>query len=399
MKWINKGKQFSEIAGHFRKKNKLRIYGGGECGKLFFNEVLSPFFYSAIDCFIDCDTEKQKSLMFGYPVIDPSEIFDHHDEKHIIVVAMSGEKAERLCQRLERAGYVRGWDFFSFDDSIWSELNGKFLSLFALYSMNKLYVASRCVVPDTRCNLKCRDCLNFSPYVRQHATRELEDVCRDADLYFKWVDYTERYQISGGEPLLYPYVKDLIDYIGGRYRIQIGAYETIMNGTVIPSDAICEIIKKNNMTVYLDNYTGSISKHLDKRMEIIDKLDRYGIKWIDNTVDKWFSLDILHTDNSSMAESQLIEYFDNCNNPWHCFENGKMYSCNFARFAMKAGLYEDSKNDHFDFRELSLEKRGELLEFLLGYTDKGYVDFCKKCAGWGSINKIIVPVAVQMDGE
>ena len=101
------------------------------------------------------------------------------------------------------------------------------------------------------------------------------------------------------------------------------------------------------------------------------------------------------SDNSSKSDEELAKYFDYCNNPWHNFENGKMYSCNFSRFAMKAGLINECENDYYDFNTLTRDKRAELVEFLLGYTDKGYVDFCKRCSRWAGHNENRVPVAIQ----
>ena len=97
------------------------------------------------------------------------------------------------------------------------------------------------------------------------------------------------------------------------------------------------------------------------------------------------------------SEDEMIAYYDYCNLPWHNFENGKMYSCNFAHSAMKAGLIGESDNDSYDFRNMTEEKKPELLEFLLGYTEKGYVDFCRNCLGWDVHNKNRVPVAVQVE--
>ena len=403
MLWNNKGKQFDSLAQHFSKRSRIYLYGNPELCCVFLNYMLHPLLVEAIDGFVIPIGKGIDTSQYEFMCFDDSILFNNHDENHLIVLCQEGDLGERIKDRLNRAGYVRGWDYFLSTDSIWEDMNGlnhPFIPIFSLCALDKIYVSSGCIVPDTKCNLNCRDCLNFTPYIKHHITRDLKDVCEDVDLYFKWVDYSERYQVSGGEPLLYENFKEITAYIGEKYRSKIGIYETVMNGTIVPRKDICEIIKKYDMTVYLDNYTMSIPQNIDKRKEIIDILDSYRIPWIDNTVDKWFSLNVRDTDNSKMSQLELTQYFDYCGNPWHSFENGKLYSCNFLRFASKAGLYEEEENDYFDLNSMTVDKRMELLEFMLGYTDKGYVNFCKKCAGWSTFNKLEpVQPAIQSKGK
>lgn len=402
MKWTNKGHQFDTLKFLFQKRNSILIYGAGVYGAQVFDALRLPFVRDAVVGFVDRDKEKQRIGYLGKPVYDPSILFDRHDEDHLIVVAMIDEKATKLMLRLERAGYVKNWDFFYYDRflRVMGKLNSPFLYSFALYARGITYISSLCMIPGTQCNLNCRECLNFTPYLPRFTVRPIEEVIKDVDLFFQWVDYTPRFQISGGEPLLYPDLARAMDYIGENYRSKIDSFEVVTNGTLLPSTEILASIQKNCMTVYLDNYTSALPKGLDKRKEIIERLETYQINWVDNTVEEWFTLDIENTDNSCMPEDELAEYYDTCAVPWHCFENGKFYSCNFARFAMKAGLNTEDKNDCFDLSTMTEEDRPELMEFLLGYTEKGYVNFCKRCAGWGPNNlRAPIPVAEQAKGR
>ncbi len=398
MKWINKGKQYADLLKHFSKRKRILIYGAGNYGAKFLEEIINPYLRQCIDGYIDRDIEKQKSGYKGYKVYSPNILYMEHDENHLIVVAVHDAEGKAIAKRLEKAGYVKEWDYFMYDSlAFQGSLNDVFMPVFVLASLDKIYVTSGCIVPDTNCNLHCRDCLNFNPYIKKHIRRNIEELKKDMDLYFRWVDFSERYQISGGEPLLYPDIEELILYIGENYRSKVGIFEIVLNGTIIPTDKICVIMKKYDITVYLDNYVSTISEELNHRKEIIEQFNKYGVKWIDNTVKQWFALDIENTDNSEMTSEELMAYFDNCNNPWHSFEYGKLYSCNFSRFAMKAGIIDEKENDYFDLNKMTDEKKTELIEFMLGYTTKGYVDFCKRCAGWGPSNKNIVPVAIQIE--
>lgn len=306
---------------------------------------------------------------------------------------MSQYNTPMIMRRLQRMGYIDGVDCFEWTKFMDFEY---YIPIFWVYTQNKVCVSSSCIIPSTRCNLNCEKCLNFTPYLKEVHTRSLDALKDDIDLFFKWIDYVPRYQISGGEPLLYPDLDQLIFYINSKYRCKIKVLEIVLNGTIIPTDYLCDILKKHNVRVYLDNYTEAMPRTLELREKIITKLQEYQIEWIDNTVEEWFDLDIFNTDNTCMDEREIIEYFDMCNNPWHCYEDGKIYACNFAAFAIKAGLSEEIDSEYFDISKMDEHSRKSLVEFCLNYNEKGYVKFCERCAGWCSINKKRVPVAVQV---
>lgn len=396
MKWSNKGHQFDTLGKVFENR-KIYLYGaGGDYSAPYLAYLEKCGLGEMVDGFIDHNYRNMPDGYLGKPVYSPDKLFLEHDRNHIIIVALREPLKTQIMDRLVRAGYPENAECFTWDRFV-HNLNDIILPVYAMYAQERLILSSACIIPSTVCNLKCRDCLNFTPYIKQFEIRELEEVCRDVDLLFTWVDYTFKFQISGGEPLLYKRFADLVEYIGVHYRNKIDVFETVLNGTVVPSDEVCTVMKKYQMTVVLDDYRANIASQIDRRAEIIKQIEKHDLLWVDNKVEEWFDLDILHTDNSGQSEEDLAEYFDICNNPWHCYEKGKMYACNFDRFASKAGLNEDVPEASFDFREMTKEKKKELLEFTLNYNEKGYVPLCKKCAGWADMNKNRVPVAVQVE--
>ena len=49
---------------------------------------------------------------------------------------------------------------------------------------------------------------------------------------------------------------------------------------------------------------------------------------------------------------------------------------------------EQDIEEVFDLTQYTSEKKKELIEFRLGYTSKGYTNFCKKCRGFTPENSI-----------
>ena len=394
MKWTRKGHQFDSLGRHFEQRNRLYIYGAGEYGKIFFDMLCMSGLSDMVDGFLDRDSRKQADGFEGKKVFSSDILFQSREEKHVIIVAMKELDCEQTVIRLRQAGYVENMDFFRWD-IFRVHLNEIYLPVYALYTQDKIILSSGCYIPSDVCNLRCLDCLNFTPFIKKFETRDLNEACQDIDLFFKWIDFTFRYQISGGEPLLYGHLQELIEYIGLHHRSKIDVFETVLNGTIVPSDEMCRCMEKYRMTVILDNYTQTIPKKLDHREEIISQLETHHVQWIDNTVKDWFSLGIFDTDYSNMKQEELTERFDHCNNPWHYYENGRLYACNFARFAERAGIHEETDSAWFDLNGMKQERKKELLEFMLNYNDLGYVQLCKRCAGWADFNANRVPVAIQ----
>lgn len=393
LKWNNRGHQFDDLGNHFIDK-KIVIYGAGNAGDAFYNQLARLQLLDYILGFVD--HKYLEGMKYnGVPVFGIDKIFPKNSNVIIIVCIVDLNDEKQVLSRLEKAGYILGYDVFtSRDFSLY--LNQVPLSVFALYRANKILLSSTCYIPSTICNLNCRDCLNFTPYIKKHTVRALGEACDDVDLLFNSLNYTERFQISGGEPLLYPELAELIKYVGNKYRNKIGTFELVLNGTVVPNDDVCENAHKYDMLFILDNYTKTIPDSMNKRKEILKRTEEYRIRILDNTVEDWFDLGVMKERKNEKSTTELEEFFDYCNNPWHFYENGLFYTCNFARFAAKAGVADDSENAMFSIKDKTRYSKKELLEFLLNYNEKGYIDFCKRCSGWAEINKDRVPVAVQL---
>ena len=105
------------------------------------------------------------------------------------------------------------------------------------------------VITNFDCNLQCKNCINCSPLVGQQNLNfpeiDYEKTCETIK-YFKNLGFN-MVNISGGEPLLYPKIFDLI-----RYCNSLGLYTTVnTNGLLIPKikipDDILNLLKSDKM--------------------------------------------------------------------------------------------------------------------------------------------------------
>ena len=57
---------------------------------------------------------------------------------------------------------------------------------------------------------------------------------------------------------------------------------------------------------------------------------------------------------------------------------------------------EQDLEEVYDLTQFTPEKKKELVEFRLGYTSKGYTNFCRKCRGFTPENIEEVSPALQV---
>jgi len=257
-------------------------------------------------------------------------------------------------------------------------------------------MSSICILPTTRCNLRCKACLNFTNYIKKFENRPLEKLKEEVDLFFSCVGYVGLFFLSGGEPLLYPDIAELIRYIGDNYKNQMYSYEIVTNGTISPRDEVIRAIQETDIKITADDYRDALPEQkekIEKNFECL--LQNCGAeKVIIRKYEEW--IDLYPHDIKESDEKELEKKYDRCHVPWQEYRDGKLFSCNYAAFAANAGLVEENDlSETFNLQLFSKDKKKELVEFRLGYSEKGYVEFCRKCAGYLEINPYKVPAAEQ----
>ncbi len=385
MKWTNKGHEFDDVYKVIKEKKTYFLFGAGDYGRQFLEIFRKEIFIGA---FIDNDEKKQSVQIESLGCISFDNYFETRNNEDGIIVTMSQIARISAIEQLEKKGLQRNNDFFVMED---------FLSIYFVYKKDMIFFSSISFLPSTICNLECKHCLNFNPYAKQFYVREWNDLIRDVDLFFSCVDKVMLFHVSGGEPLLYQHTADLIQYIDMNYRENIGTLRTVTNGTVVPQEEILQVLAECNVEVTVDDYRDSVPRFSDNFDRLIVKLNAYGIKYYINKADSWIDLAPDRTDYSEQTEEWLINHRDNCNQSWQELRDGKLYSCNYAAYATVAGIAGDQDIEEvFDLKSYTPDKMMELVEFRLGYTSKGYTNFCKTCRGFTPDNNIAEVPAEQM---
>lgn len=385
MKWENRGHEFDNVYMEIARKREFYLFGAGDYGTQFVNAYGKEFHILG---YIDNSPSKRENVINGFPCISLEEV--ELSENVGVVVTMSQIARVNPLEQLKKYGLVKDKDYFVVEE---------FISVYYAYKYNKVHFSTISFLPSTACNLNCKLCLNFNPYAKKFYVRDWKDLKKDVDLFFSCVDYIMLFHVSGGEPLIYRYTADLIKYIDTNYGDRIGTLRTVTNGTVVPEDEVFEKLSKCKVEITVDDYRKAVPEYFDRFDSLIEKLNHYNIKYYINTVDDWIDLAPDKTDYSTQSEEWLQSHRDECSQSWQELRGGKLYSCNYAAYATVAGLSGDSDEEVYELKDFDETKTKELIEFRLGFTTKGYTEFCKKCRGFTPKNCVICPVAEQTNSH
>lgn len=382
MKWQNKSHEYDEVYKHIASKKQFLFFGAGDYGHQFY-----PVMKDEINIvgYIDNDVNKVGSIINGLPCMSLPNADISGDTG--IIVTMSQIARVSAMEQLRTLGLVQRIDYFPMEE---------FLSVYYAYKHGKVYFSSISFLPSTACNLNCRYCLNFNPFTEKFYVRELEKLKADVDLFFKCVDHIMLFHISGGETFLYPHIAEIVCYIDKHYGKCIDKLRMVTNGTVVPKDEVLEKLADTKLEITVDDYREALPGTEGKFSMLLDKLNQYGIRHYVNKVKSWIDLAPDVTDYSALSDDALMRHRSECKQSWQELRDGKLYSCNYAAYAVVTGkLGVQDSEETYNLRSYTPDKAKELIEFRLGYTDKGYTNFCKYCRGFTSHNTEEVVPAMQ----
>jgi hypothetical protein len=237
--------------------------------------------------------------------------------------------------------------------------------------------------------------LNFSPYVKEHRIRPLEQLKADLDLLFSTVDTLLLLHISGGEPFVYPHLAELIDHASRSHNGKLGRLEMTTNGTVMPSEKLLTAMKNAGLQLTVDDYRDALPQRCHKHDALLHKLNEYGIAYRVLKADAWIDLAPFENRIPRLNDEGLRAHFDACAVPWQEYRDGKLWLCNYSAYADIAGIQPAQENECYDLAGITAGHRREAVEFRLGFSEKGYTEFCRRCRGYGNNTKA-VPVAEQL---
>lgn len=345
------------------------------------------------------DDNKDSKILYNYPIGSVSDVYKF-DQSTYIPEKFKREKYDQRIEIIKFEEYLSDKKINKNKIIIASDYNYKFYKQFleskgleedknfcnykkiaAIWPyklQNLTHLWRTDVLLTEKCTLNCTFCNMYMPHYDKQKHRDLEEIKLDIDVYFKKVDYVSVFHLIGGEPLLYPYAAQVIDYVSINYRKKIGYFFLTTNGTITPKDAVLNSIKNNNLIVHISDYTDHIN-YGRKFNQTKANFDKYGIKYLVRNDTSWTDFGDPKIEKFKDLQ-ETIDHFDSCSAPFRGLNKLKYYYCHLNTSAVLSKMHSDDENNFIDLNSSKFNPE-ELLKLDLGFPKLGYVTFCKFCYG------------------
>lgn len=384
MKWMNKGSEFNEVAeliSELVSTKNFVIWGAGALGDAFLKEYCAEF---SIDGFIDSKSEKQGKKFCNLSVYHPDYLLENQD----VIVLVSAGWTKDIFSALKQYGFHKNENCFHIDE---------FSYLYNFYEKNNLVLSNLSIPFTEKCSLKCKHCYTFNPYWEKPVNFQQEDILKDLELLFSVVDKINVLGIVTGDTMMHPKFYEILKEICmSYYGTKITTIEVFTNAVILPKERELELFQKYQIYIRFSNY-GKFAAHRQKIPEMIALLEGHQIKYDHVQFDYWLDCGYPQESNGVVGEENLIAFSQACDRRSGMFYlQGEFYYCPIIYCADRFNYCEKQDSDLFNIKKSDSNSRAILLEYLLGYSEKGYYEYCKKCNGTFNVNQKKVPVGEQL---
>ncbi len=391
MKWTNKGHQFTDTETRLKEyvDRGVYIFGAGKTGKEYVKKLRDT---GVVKALVDNDKNKQGITYEGIEVLTFDQYLNRNAQGFILG-CVSKDNWSFVEKQLKSEGMKVDRDYIYYREFE----KKKMVSLFYYYVLKKIYMPLVQVSVTERCTLKCKKCAHACNLVeKDRKDLSIDEVKRSITELFRVVDFCEEFVLIGGEPFLYGELHECINYIGEKYRDRIGLFSITTNGTLLPPDTLLKACKDRDVYIRISDYSESIPKLKQRYSRLKELLESREIRHSFYKADVWMDYGFDLVDNGT-DEMKLEKVFDSCGTPCHEVRGNRYYQCVMARSIsenMKKG--QVGRNDYFDLSSVCSENDKRIFfEYMMGYSDKGYLDMCRNCRGIDAENYQI-RVAEQM---
>lgn len=252
---------------------------------------------------------KDRALENVYVFSFPFERLEKHDKHYY---------EKRFTQGC-REFYQRAFETVYFNDEKYME------EKMSKCNLEKLSIPNIQLVLTTKCTLNCKECFALVPYCRDKKHYALADILKEIDLLLENIDECICMELIGGEPFLYPYIKEVIRYCIDSQKI--GFIEITTNGTIVPEHEVLDLCRNPRVLVTISEYD------IVKSESFINTLNRYGIK---NRCRRfvWTSMGVLDQASNKIishnfSREELCDAFEKCGCSKWCYAvlENKLFVC------------------------------------------------------------------------
>lgn len=379
----------------FDAAEEIFLWGAGKIATVVAHSLLKKGY--DFTAFVDIAKDKQGTIFYDHKVISPEELFEKHKNAMVIVSCTF----PTVLDDLNKHGMENVWDPHSLlmevdMDGYKGEMNVEYLnrmienalSCFASYygfggKIKKLYF----MITD-KCTLRCKNCDGCIPYITNPQNDSYEDIIESYQNIIHVCGPVEQVNLFGGEPLLHPQVKELVQFFVKDNNCKEVAI--ISNGTISLSDALRQELVNEKVILRISDY-GEISR---KKEEIISTCKKDGIKYEITNYQYWDRIPRIKKTNETVE--QLDIKYGMCTTNYLYVKHKKAFHCvlTAALSSISDAMIPNYEQNYVLLEDGNSEKLESFVKQLL---EKRHIDACNYCPGSHCMQwEEKVPVAEQV---
>jgi len=248
---------------------------------------------------------------------------------------------------------------------------------------NGLYYSNIELAVTTNCTLRCKDCCHFTTKFSHAPFTSSDILIDDLKKLLNSIERIDEFRVLGGEPLLYPDLYKIIQFLLSSEKI--GGVEIVTNGTLSLPQEIENMFPNERLNIYVSNY-GALSRKISE----YESNSRINAN-ISGEDDSWYDHGNLIF--KSKTSEELKTQFAKCYKERCVMFEGKLYSCATSAFGYSLGAFQLSPTEYVDLRNAK-DKR-DIQKQLKALKHHKYITACSYC-NWGTDQFISIPVAEQI---
>lgn len=385
-------KSFNKVC--YNKEEPVIIYGASVYGEIAYFALKSlgiePEFF--------CDRFTKDDKYFSVKVIKPGMLID---KVHANIIIASVDYFSDILGYLQEIGCDNIYDMselmqVNFDIGVLSErakykLDYKKQYLDMVDSVrlsDKLSFSRVQYIVTERCSLKCRDCSHLMQYYKHPQNIDLHKYKSAFEKFLKFVGTISDLRILGGEPLMNPFMYEVIKWFHEDERIKTISVYT--NGTIVPNKENITYLKSSKVRIHISKY--EVNK--EKIKKVISCFDKNGIKYYVEPFTNWQTPGNLMKRNCSEVENKTK--FQRCyDSNGYSFYKDRLYRCPRSVHGISVGAMPDNEAEYVEFGNVSIseaELEGKIKELM----KRPYLAACDYCDGLDNHRQSVEP-AIQAD--
>lgn len=195
----------------------------------------------------------------------------------------------------------------------------------------------------TKCSLRCKECSNLIQYYHHGEFFDYKKIINDIYRLCQITENISTMRILGGEPLLHPYLKEILRE--ALKNKNIDNIQIVTNGTVLFKDDIIPVLRDPRVSVDI-SYYGNVSK---KYHDLIKQLRDNRVKFISNKKLIWTKQSDFSYQNRT--KKNLEQVLKKCKLDCISFFDGRIHLCPRSSNGNDLKIFDADRSDFVNLRE------------------------------------------------